>query len=83
MATMAHCAFHDRVSVELQQFAGARVIEAREDSGPKSTPSVGNTKHDLGRAKTSCSKCLDRFDKDFNGTIYIVLEHFTNTQWQV
>ena len=82
MATMAHCAFHDRVSVELQQFAGARVIEAREEWASKTCPNCRNIKQFIsGVPKTYyCSECLFKFDRDFDAVRSIILEYLPSIQ---
>ena len=76
MATLAHCSFHDRLTMKAEQLRGASVHEVEEDYSSKTCSSRGNLKDDLGSAKVySCIKCASVFDRDFNAAKNIMLKY--------
>ena len=76
MVTLAHCCFHDRLTMKAEQFHGANVHEVKEDYTSKTCSSCGNLKDDLNSAKVySCMKCASVFDRDFNAAKNIMLKY--------
>ena len=76
MATIAHCCFHDRLTMKAEQFHSTSVHEVEEDYTSKTCSSCGNLKDDLGSNKIySCSSCSSVFDRDFNAAKNIMLKY--------
>ena len=76
MATIAHCCFHDRLTMKAEQFHSTSVHEVEEDYTSKTCSSCGNLKDDLGSNKIySCSRCSSVFDRDFNAAKNIMLKY--------
>ena len=76
MATLAHCCFHDRLTMKAEQFHSTSIHEVEVDYTSKTCSSCGNLKDDLGSAKVySCIKCSSVFDRDFNAAKNIMLKY--------
>ncbi|CCE90908.1 RNA-guided endonuclease InsQ/TnpB family protein TDEL_0C00190 [Torulaspora delbrueckii] len=76
MATLAHCSFHDRLTMKAEQFHDASVHEVEEDYTSKTCSTCGKIKNDLRSNKIySCLGCFSVFDRDFNAAKNIMLKY--------
>lgn len=76
MAAMAHCVFHDMVSMKSQKLKGAYVVEGKR-LGHQDLLKPWANEQDRRRAHTYCSKSLARLGRGFNAAKNIMFKYFT------